>query len=46
MFESLFKEVTVLLEILFKELKHWQHQLTLDYVELKADVDLDRFAPW
>ena len=46
MFENLFLVFKDLLDILLKELELWQHQLTLDYVELKADVDLGRFAPW
>lgn len=35
-----------LVESLLKEVQHWQEQLKLDYVELKATVDLESFAPW
>ena len=45
-FEALFLDLQELLKILLEEILHWQKQLMLDYVELKATVDLERFAPW
>ena len=45
-FESIYGDFCDLTEKMYEEVKAWQYQLKLDYVELAANVNLDSVARW
>ena len=45
-FEDVYQGLSEVTECLYLEVQEWQYQLKLAYVELKATVDLEGFAPW
>ena len=45
-FESIYGDMSDLTEKVYQEVKAWQYQLKLEYVELAANVNLDSVARW